>query len=132
MPGLAFADFCGQSTATFATTRAMAQKTPWIRSEIWPGPVWDGFGAGTLLLSKMGILQAPDQARNKRAQRLTVWVRRPPQWWGGGLPREVVVAEKFVLSLESLSSLGFEERNLGCPENFAGMSQTPGIVQRVC
>ena len=32
---------------------------------------------------------------------------------------------KFVLSLESLSSLGFEE-------NFAGMSQTPGGVQKVC
>ena len=53
-------------------------------------------------------------------------------WWGGGLPREGVVAEKFVLSLESLSSLGFEERNLGCPGNFAGMSRTPGGVQKVC
>ena len=29
-------------------------------------------------------------------------------WRGGGLPREGVVAEKFVFSLESLSSLGFE------------------------
>ena len=52
--------------------------------------------------------------------------------WGGGLPREGVVAEKFVPSLESLSSLGFEERNLGCPENFAGMSRTLGGVQKVC
>ena len=52
--------------------------------------------------------------------------------WGGGLPREGVVAEKFVPSLESLSSLGFEEKNLGCPGNFAGMSQTPGGVQKVC
>ena len=52
--------------------------------------------------------------------------------WGGGLPREGVVAEKFVPSLESLSSLGFEERNLGCAENFAGMSRTPGGVQKVC
>ena len=50
--------------------------------------------------------------------------------WGGGLPREGVVAEKFVLSLESLSSLGFEERNLGYPGNFAGMSRTPGGVQK--
>ena len=33
--------------------------------------------------------------------------------WGGGLPPEGVVAKNFVLSLESLSSLGFEERNLG-------------------
>ena len=37
--------------------------------------------------------------------------------WGGGLPREGVAAENFVPSLESLSSLGFEERN------FAGMSR---------
>ena len=44
--------------------------------------------------------------------------------WGGGLPREGVVAEKFVPSLESLSSVGFEERNLGCPRNFAGTSRT--------
>ena len=52
--------------------------------------------------------------------------------WGGGLPREGVVAENFVPSLESLSSLGFGERNLGCPGNFAGMSRTPGGVQKVC
>ena len=52
--------------------------------------------------------------------------------WGGGLPREGVVAEKLVLSLESLSSLGFEGRNLGCPEIFAGMSRILGGVQKVC
>ena len=52
--------------------------------------------------------------------------------WGGGLPLEGVVAENFVPALESLSSLGFEERNLGCPRNFAGMSRTPGGVQKVC
>ena len=45
--------------------------------------------------------------------------------WGGGLPREGVVAENFVLSLESLSPLGFEERNLGCPGNFAGTVPDP-------
>ena len=50
--------------------------------------------------------------------------------WGGGRPREGVVAEKFVPSLESLSSLGFKERNLGCPGNFAGMSRTPKGVQK--
>ena len=44
--------------------------------------------------------------------------------WGGGLPREGVVAEEFVLSLESLSSLGFEEKNLGCPGNFARCSKS--------
>ena len=42
------------------------------------------------------------------------------------------MVENFVLSLETLSSLGFEERNLGCPGNFAGMSQTLGGVQKVC
>ena len=42
-----------------------------------------------------------------------------------------MVAEKFVPSLESLSSLGFEGMNLGCPGNFAGMSRTPGGVQKV-
>ena len=69
--------------------------------------------------------------QEKRAQRLTFWVRRPPGgvgvshakgWW----------PKKFVPSLKSLSSLGFEERNLGCPGNFGGMSRTPGRVQKVC
>ena len=44
---------------------------------------------------------------------------------GGGLPREGVVVKKFVPSLESLSSLGLEGRDLGCPGNFAGMSRDP-------
>ena len=52
--------------------------------------------------------------------------------WGGGLPPEGVGVEKFVPSLESLSSLGFEERNLGYPGNSVGMSRTPGGVQKVC
>ena len=52
--------------------------------------------------------------------------------WGGGLPREGVVAENFVPALETLSSLGFEERNPGCPGNFAGMCRTPGGAQKVC
>ena len=51
---------------------------------------------------------------------------------GWGLPREGVGAEKFVPSFESLSSLGFEARNLGYPANFAGMSRIPGGVQKVC
>ena len=40
--------------------------------------------------------------------------------------------EKFVPSLESLSTLGFEERNLGCAGNFAAMSRipdTPGTLR---
>ena len=52
--------------------------------------------------------------------------------WGGGLRLEGVVAKNFAPALKSLSSLGFEERNLGCPGNFAGMSRTPGGVQKVC
>ena len=40
--------------------------------------------------------------------------------------------KKFAPSLENLSSLAFEERNLGCPGNFAGMSRTPGSVPKVC
>ena len=36
----------------------------------------------------------------------------------------------FVPSLEGLSSLGFEARNLGCPESFAGMSRTPAGVKK--
>ena len=52
--------------------------------------------------------------------------------WGGGLPHEGVVAEKFVPSLESLSFLGFEKRNLECPGDFGGKSGTPGGLQKVC
>ena len=40
-----------------------------------------------------------------------------------------MVAKNFVPSLESLSPLGFEERNLGCPGNFAGMSRTLGVFK---
>ena len=40
----------------------------------------------------------------------------------GRLPREGVGVEKFILSLEILSSLGFEGGNLGCAGNFAGVS----------
>ena len=68
--------------------------------------------------------------QEKGAQRLTFWVRRPP---GGmeGLQREGEGVKKFVPSLESLFSLGFEGGNVGRPENFAGMSRTPGGVQKV-
>ena len=50
--------------------------------------------------------------------------------WGGGLPREGVVANKFVLSLESLSSLGFAERNLGCPGNLPGCPRPLGVFKK--
>ena len=51
-------------------------------------------------------------------------------WWGGGLPRAGVVAEKFVLSLESLSSLGFEERDLGCPGILPGCPRPLGVFKK--
>ena len=69
------------------------------------------------------------QARKKRTK--IKFLGPETARWGGGLPREGVVAENFVPALETLSSLGFEERNLGCPGNFAGMSRTPGGVQKV-
>ena len=69
--------------------------------------------------------------QKKKSAKINFWGPETARW-GGGLPRERVVAEKFVPSLESLSSLGFEERNLGCPENFARMSRTPAGLQKVC
>ena len=51
---------------------------------------------------------------------------------GGGLSREGVGVEKLAPSLENLSSLGLEGRNLRCPVNFAGMFRTLGGVQKVC
>ena len=50
---------------------------------------------------------------------------------GWGLPREGVVAENFVPALESLSSLGFEQRNLGCPGNFAGCPGPLGVFKKL-
>ena len=49
--------------------------------------------------------------------------------WGGGLPREGVVAEKFVPSIESF--LGLRTEDLGYPGNFARISRTPRSVQTV-
>ena len=69
--------------------------------------------------------------QEQKSTKINFRVRRPPGGVGG-LPREGVVAEKFLPSLESLPSLGFEERNLGCPGNFAWMSRTPWCVQKVC
>ena len=67
----------------------------------------------------------PKCGQEKRAQRLTFWVRRPPGgvgvlhakgWWSkSSCPPSKVC---FSLSLEG--------RNLGCPRNFARMSRTSG------
>ena len=73
-------------------------------------------------------MSARFQAR-KKSTKINFWGPETARW-GWGLPREGVVAEKFVPFLESLSSLGFEEMNLGCPGNFAGMSRIPGGVRK--
>ena len=75
-------------------------------------------------------MKAVDQARKKSTK--IKFLGPETARWGGGLPREGVVAENFVPALETLSSLGFEERNPGCPGNFAGMSRTPAGVPKVC
>ena len=66
----------------------------------------------------------------KRAQRLTFWVRRPPGG-GGGLPCEGVVDEKSVPSLESLSSLVRREESRMSREFCRDVSD-PGGDQKVC
>ena len=49
---------------------------------------------------------------------------------GGGLPREGAGVEKFVPSLESLFSLGFEGGNLGRPENLPGRPGPLGVFKK--
>ena len=78
---------------------------------------------------RVGV-RAKNQARKKNTK--INFLGPETARWGGCLPLEGVAAENFVPALESLSSLGFEEMNLGCPGNFAGMSRTPGGVQKVC
>ena len=52
---------------------------------------------------------------------------------GGGLPRKGVVVEKFVPSLESLSSLGLEGRNLGMSREFCWDVLDPrGLSKSLC
>ena len=64
--------------------------------------------------------------QEKRAQRLTFGVRRPP----GGV--RVLRSRKARALPRNFVFLGFRRENLGCPRNFAGMSRTPGGVQKVC
>ena len=64
-----------------------------------------------------GPLHSPRTQTRKKSTKIN-FLGLETARWGGVLPREGVVAKKFVLSLESLSSLGFEERSLGCPGNF--------------
>ena len=95
--------------------------------------MWNSYGTGAPQLSEkwtflsLAFYNAPSlhtvnrfQARKKSTK--INFLGLEIAGWGGGLPREGVGVEKFVPSLESLSSLSFEERNLGCPGNLAGMS----------
>ena len=73
----------------------------------------------------------PSPAVKKSTKSVTFWIRRPPG--GVGLfPHEGVVAEKFMPSLESLSSLGFEERNLACPKYRWDLSDSWGCSKSWC
>ena len=76
-------------------------------------------------------MKTPPTFQARKNTKINVFVWRPPGGEGVFHPKGVV-AEKLVPSLESLSSLGFEERNLGCPGDLAGMSRTPGRVPKVC
>ena len=72
--------------------------------------------------------------QEKRAQRLTFWVRRPPGGVGVFLAKGWWLKSSCSPSKVCLPWVS-EERNLGCPGNFAGMSRTParaGGVQKVC
>ena len=85
----------------------------------------------SLLSEPLGPSRRPQNTRARKKSTKINFLGPETARWGGGLQREGVVAEKLAPSLESLS-LGFEERNPGCPGNFAGVSRTPGDVQKVC
>ena len=82
----------------------------------------------------LGCFPSLSRKTNLRQEKKSTKINFRPETagWGGGLAPEVVGVEEFVPYLESLSSLGFEERNLGCPGNFARLFRTPGAVQKVC
>ena len=75
---------------------------------------------------EFGVLQA----RNKSTKMNFLGLETAG--YSGGLPREGEVVEKFATSLTSLSSLGWDGRNLGCPGNVAGDVPDPWGVQKVC
>ena len=91
------------------------------------GPFWKPIGRAN---STRGQPYCDLEAAGKKSPKINFLGLVTAQW-GGGLPHEGVVAERFVPSLESLSALGFEERNLGCPGNFAGTSRTSGEGSKI-
>ena len=89
-------------------------KKPYKKS-MWIGVLWAGLQVAVRQARKNNIkinFLGPETAR-----------------WGGDLPREGVVAEKFVPSLESLSSLG-----LGCcgPGKLPKKGKSPKVVRGGC
>ena len=80
--------------------------------------------------TKNVALKLPKIQARKKSTKVNFFGPETAGW--GRLPRERVGVEKFVPALESLSSLGFEGRNLGCSRNSAGTSQTSGGAQKVC
>ena len=79
---------------------------------------------GTKIIADPENVARNYQARKKNTK-INFWGPEAARW-GGRLPREGVVVEKFVPSLESVSSLGFEGRTLGCPGILPGC---PGFVR---
>ena len=83
-------------------------------------------GLGLLVLwAIFGSCVHKDQAR-KKSTKIDFWGPETARW-GGGLPLEEVMAEKFVPSLESLSSLGVDGRNLGRPGILPGCPGSLGV-----
>ena len=68
--------------------------------------------------------------QEKRAQRLTFGSRDRLEGWGSSMRSGG--GQNFVLSLESLSFLDFEERNLGCPGILPGCPGLWGCSKSLC
>ena len=96
----------------------------------FPGAMWDRFRC-TVDPSPGHILcrnSCPLSLRQEKSTKTIFFGSRDrPVGWGSSTRRG---GGRKVRALESLSSLGFEWRNPGCPGNFAGMSWTPGGVQK--
>ena len=104
-----------------------------LSSEVLPRTLPRSFSEPFLESERRPILR-----QEKKSTKINFWVRRPPAGVG------VFTAGVGVFHVKgwgsksscpprpSLSSLGFEGRNLGCPGNFAGMSRPPWGVQKVC
>ena len=70
--------------------------------------------------------------RKKEHKDFNFWARRLPGGMGVFHAKGCGSKSSFPPSRKFVFSLGFEGENLGCPGNFAGMSRTPGDVQKVC